>query len=67
MATSPLPLTRQLHLVAGLVNLTGLLMFWFVNPWFLAICLLPTFGLLLDASTGFCPMTLILQKMPWNH
>ena len=30
------------------------------------LALLPMFGLLLDASTGICPMTLILKQMPWN-
>lgn len=64
---SPLPLTRQLHLVAGTVNLAGLVLGLLVSPWFFIINFFPTFGLLLDGATGFCPMTLILQRMPWNR
>jgi hypothetical protein len=64
---SALSLTRQLHLVAGLVNGTGLLLGLLVSPWFFIVCFFPTFGLLLDAATGFCPMTFFLQHMPWNR
>ncbi len=57
---------RQTHLIAGTMVWSGILLSLVVNPWWLALCALPGFGLLLDALTGICPMTLILKKMPWN-
>ena len=59
-------LRRQTHLVAGLMLTTALVMGFTGNPtWFYLACL-PAFGLMLDAITGICPMTLILRKAPWN-
>jgi len=59
-------LGRQTHLVAGLLLALAMIHATKVSsPWaYLAI--LPMFGLLLDALTGICPMTLILKQMPWN-
>ena len=64
--TSDSKLRRQTHLVAGLMLTTALVMGFTGNPtWFYLACL-PAFGLMLDAITGICPMTLILRKAPWN-
>jgi rhodanese-related sulfurtransferase len=59
-------LDRQTHLVAGLLLVTAFILFRSVNAAWIYLALLPTFGLMLDALTGVCPMTLILKKMPWN-
>ena len=58
---------RQTHFVAGLMLVTALALGTFVAPLWYALALLPTFGLFLDALTGFCPMSAILQKFPWNR
>jgi rhodanese-related sulfurtransferase len=64
--TSDSKLRRQTHLVAGIMLTTALVMGFTGNPtWFYLACL-PAFGLMLDAITGICPMTLILRKAPWN-
>jgi len=63
---SPRSLDRQTHLVAGLLIATAFILFRSVNPSWIYLALLPAFGLLLDALTGICPMTLILRRMPWN-
>lgn len=63
---APLSLERQTHLVAGLLLLAALGLSLFVNGNWVYLTLLPAFGLMLDALTGVCPMTLILKKMPWN-
>ena len=63
---SPRSLDRQTHLVAGLLLATSFILFRSVNPGWIYLALLPAFGLLLDALTGICPMTLILKRMPWN-
>ena len=62
----PRSVDRQTHFVAGTILVTAFLLFYFVNPGWIYLALLPTFGLMLDALTGICPMTLILKKMPWN-
>ena len=63
---APRSLDRQTHLVAGLLLVASLLLYRNVNPGWIYLALLPAFGLLLDAFTGVCPMTLILRQMPWN-
>ncbi|MCB8933308.1 MAG: DUF2892 domain-containing protein [Fimbriimonadaceae bacterium] len=59
-------LDRQTHLVAGLMLGAAFLLAGWVDPRWIYLALLPTFGLLLDALTGVCPMTLLLKRMPWN-
>jgi len=59
-------LDRQTHLVAGLMLAAAFLLSHFVSPGWIYLALLPAFGLMLDALTGICPMTLILRRMPWN-
>lgn len=59
-------LDRQTHLVAGLLLLTAFGLYWQVSPNGIYLALLPAFGLMFDALTGICPMTLILKQMPWN-
>jgi len=63
---SPRSLDRQTHLVAGLLLATAFALYKTVSPAWIYLALLPTFGLLLDALTGICPMTHILRTMPWN-
>ncbi len=57
---------RQAHLVAGLLLCIALIGFGNGNVSLIYLAALPAFGLLLDAITGFCPMTFILRMMPWN-
>ena len=63
---APRSLDRQTHLVAGLLLVTSFVLYRNVSSGWIYLALLPTFGLLLDALTGICPMTLILKQMPWN-
>lgn len=59
-------LERQTHLVAGLILVAAFLLAAVVDRRWIYLALLPAFGLLLDASTGICPMTMLLRRMPWN-
>lgn len=59
-------LDRQTHFVAGLMLVTALILSAMVHRNWIYLAALPAFGLLLDATTGVCPMTLLLAKMPWN-
>jgi len=58
---------RQVHIVAGLLVLSGTILAATVSPWW---AILPGFvgaGLAFAGLTGFCGMALILAKMPWNR
>ncbi len=62
----PMSISRQTHLVAGLILVTAFaLHHWVASRW-IYLATLPAFGLLLDATTGICLMSIILEKMPWN-
>lgn len=53
------------RVLAGSMVLFGTLLAWQVSPWWL---LLPGFvgaNLVQSAFTGFCPPTLLLQKLGW--
>lgn len=71
MNTTAIPasrrLDRQTHLVAGLMLVAAFVLWKTVHPNWIYLVLLPAFGLLLDATTGLCPMTLMLKLMPWNR
>ena len=54
-----------IRLMAGSLVLLGVALAYFVSPWCL---LLPTFvgaNLAQSAFTGFCPPSLILNKLGW--
>lgn len=54
-----------IRIMAGTVVLTGVALAHFVSSWWL---LLPTFAainLLQSAFTGFCPPSLLLEKLGW--
>ena len=61
-----IPLERQVFLVAGLIVLIGCALGFRVNPWFFLIPTFVGFGMTIAGSTGFCPMAIVLAKMPWN-
>lgn len=62
-----LPLMRQVQLVAGLFILLGVSLGYLVNPAWLLLALMVGFGMTLVGLTGFCPMAMLLAKMPWNR
>jgi len=61
-----LPTLRQSFVVASLLIITGIILAYFVHNGFILISLLVAGGLMFSGIAGFCPMALILQKMPWN-
>ena len=65
--TRSIGLTRQTHMVAATIMLASWILMKTVDPNWIYLTLLPTFGLTLDSLTGFCPMTLLLSKAPWNR
>ena len=62
----PLPILRQVQLIAGsIIVLTVALGYW-VAPGFLAIAAFFGLGLTVAGLTGFCGMAKLLALMPWN-
>lgn len=60
-----LPIIRQVMIAAGAFLLLGLLLgHWdarfLLVTWFVAL------GLTFAGLTGYCPMAMLLEKMPWN-
>lgn len=60
-------LERQTQLVAGILALGGTLLGSFYNPDFYIIPGIVGGGLAFSGLTGWCTMTKILAKMPWNR
>ncbi len=61
-----LPLDRQVQSGAGLICLLGMALGTWVNPWWYLLAAMVGFGLFVAGTTGFCPMGVLLAKMPWN-
>lgn len=63
---APLPVIRQVHIIASSLILTGSLLGRFYNPNFFFLSAFVGCGLMVSGVTGFCGMAMILQKLPYN-
>jgi hypothetical protein len=61
-----LPLNRQVQLVAGAMALSGAILAFTVAPAWIFLSGFVGFGLMVAGATDFCPMAILLAKMPWN-
>lgn len=66
-ATAPIPLMRQVMIVAGVLLIAFTALAVLVNPWFMAGTGFIGLGLTFSGITGICAMATILAKMPWNR
>ncbi|MCB1994218.1 MAG: DUF2892 domain-containing protein, partial [Geminicoccaceae bacterium] len=64
---APLPLMRQVQIVAGGLALLGFILGVLVSPWWHALSGFVGAGLLVAGVTGRCGMANLLQVMPWNR
>lgn len=65
--TAPLPMMRQVQIVAGSLVLMGTLFSVFISPWFLLVTGFVGSGLIFAGVTGFCGMAKLLAKLPYNR
>jgi len=63
----PIELQRQMQIGAGGLAFVGTLLGLTVSPWLLAVPLLVGAGLLTAGITGYCGMSQLLQRAPWNR
>ncbi len=64
---APLEVTRQVHIVAGLLVVTGVLAGFLVHPAFFGLSAFVGAGLTFAGATGFCGMARLLMLAPWNR
>ncbi len=62
-----LPLERQVFIAAGALVAAGVLLGWLVDPRGYALSGLVGVGLMLAGITGYCPMAILIARMPWNQ
>ena len=65
-STKRLPIMRQVLIAAGSLILLAHLLFIFYGPEFLWLSAFVGAGLLFAGVSGWCGMTFLLAKMPWN-
>ena len=66
-AKAVLPLDRQLQIVIGTLVVTGVLLAHFASPNWIWLSGFVGAGLILAGATGFCPMRMLIARMPWNQ
>ncbi|MGK9174000.1 rhodanese family protein [Yokenella regensburgei] len=62
----PLPLMRQVQIIAGTLTLSGTLAGTLLSPWFYLIPGFVGTGLIFAGISGWCGMAKLLSVMPWN-
>lgn len=64
--TRVISLERQVRIAAGSLVVTGIVLGYFVHPWFFGLSAFVGAGLVFAGITDFCGMGLLLAKLPWN-
>ena len=60
-------LERQVRIAAGLLVVTGAVLGYFVNPYWIGLAAFVGAGLTFAGITDTCAMGTILARMPWNQ
>ena len=66
-AVKVVSLERQVRIAAGSLVLTGVLLAYFVHPYFIGLSAFVGAGLVFAGITDWCGMGLLLAKAPWNN
>jgi len=66
-ANAPLPIIRQVQIVAGSLVVLGTVLGATLSPWFLLLSGFVGAGLVFAGSTGICGMAACLMKLPHNR
>jgi rhodanese-related sulfurtransferase len=60
-------LERQVRIAAGLLVLVGVMLGWFVHPYWFGVAAFVGAGLTFAGVTDTCGMGMLLARMPWNQ
>ena len=63
----PIPIMRQVQIVAGALVALGVLLGALVSAWFLVVPGFVGCGLVFAGATGWCGMARLLGAVPWNR
>lgn len=61
------PLMQQVQIAAGFLVVLGVVLGYFVHPYFVGLSGFVGAGLMFAGCTGLCPMASFIAKMPWNQ
>lgn len=65
--SAPLPLMRQVQIVAGSLVLLGVVLGFLLGPAWFGLAGFVGAGLVFAGVTGFCSMARLLARLPWNR
>ena len=65
--SQPLPIMRQVQIIAGALVLVGVILGYSINPAFFLLSGAVGAGLLFAGISGFCGLARVLNIMPWNR
>lgn len=65
--SSIIPIERQTFIVAGVLILSGITAGMMVDAMFFILPIIVGCGLLFGGITGWCGMSMLLARMPWNQ
>jgi hypothetical protein len=61
-----IPAFRQAFILASVLIVVGVVFSQLLHIYFIALTFLVAGGLAFSGVVGWCPMALMIQKMPWN-
>ena len=64
---APISIMRQVQIAAGSLVLLGVLLGWFVAPWFYGLSAFVGAGLAFAGISGSCAMANLLSLLPYNR
>jgi glyoxylase-like metal-dependent hydrolase (beta-lactamase superfamily II)/rhodanese-related sulfurtransferase len=59
-------LERQVRVAAGSMVLAGILLSWFLHPWFIGLSIFVSCGLIYAGLSDNCMMGMLFMKLPYN-
>ncbi len=65
--SQPLPVMRQVQIIAGALVMFGVILGYSINPAFFLLSGAIGAGLLFAGISGFCGLARLLNLMPWNR
>jgi hypothetical protein len=66
VALRDIPALRQTFVVASVAIIVGVALSITTHPYFLALPLVISGGLMFAGLVGWCPMATLMGKLPWN-